>query len=264
MKESKDTKCENNNCSHYINKNRLHLYKGKFLFSIIICTICVIGIFVLFQLNYSNSQDKIVEVQENFYNNLTNKYLKSLTITKDSTISLDQVVIDIVQENQKESLSLLELQYNKLQHDFTVLSLWAGILMIVFLIFSIYSMFKVDEMQKQGRDYLKTMEENSTKAKEISDSIEIKANEKIVSLENRTIEEMSKLSDEYRKQVDELKATINRLKSEFETSVKAKTAEFETSVQKHKGELEQSSKRNEELFSQLVAAIRETGSSSKE
>ena len=126
-----------------------------------------------------------------FYDNLTNKYLKSLTLTKDSTISLDQVVIDIVEEKQKESLSLLELQYNKLQHDFTILSLWAGILMIVFLIFSIYSMFKVDEMQKQGRDYLNTMEGFSIEAKNISDSIEDKANEEISSLEERTTKAMN-------------------------------------------------------------------------
>lgn len=172
-----------------------------------------------------------------FYDNLTNKYLKSLTLTKDSTISLDQVVIDIVEEKQKESLSLLELQYNKLQHDFTILSLWAGILMIVFLIFSIYSMFKVDEMQKQGRDYLNTMEGFSIEAKNISDSIEDKANEEISSLEERTTKAMNGLSTESKKQLDDLKNTIDKLQSEFESSVKTKAREFEKTVETYKKSL---------------------------
>ncbi len=90
---------------------------------------------------------------------------------------------------------MLELQYNKLQHDFTVLSLWAGILMIVFLIFSIYSIFKVDEMQKkQGRDYLDKMEDFSIKAKENSGNIEKQAAKKIKSLNDQADDEIKKLS----------------------------------------------------------------------
>ncbi|UBD63955.1 hypothetical protein K6V25_13455 [Bacteroides salyersiae] len=252
------------NCSYYINKKRLHLYKNKFLYSIISCTLAIIALFALYHLSYSNSQDKIVEVQEMFYDNLTNKYLKSLTLTKDSTISLDQVVIDIVEEKQKESLSLLELQYNKLQHDFTILSLWAGILMIVFLIFSIYSMFKVDEMQKQGRDYLNTMEGFSIEAKNISDSIEDKANEEISSLEERTTKAMNGLSTESKKQLDDLKNTIDKLQSEFESSVKTKTREFEKTVETYKKELKQSSDNNNLLFQQLFKTIKETDSISKQ
>lgn len=268
-------KCEQTNCSHYINKENLHLYKGKFLFSIIICTICIIGLFFFYQLSYSNSQDKIVSINQNFCENITNKYLKSLTLTKDSTICLDNVVIDIIEEQQKESLSLLELQYNKIQNDFTILSLWAGILMIVFLIFSIYSMFKIDEMQKQGREHLNRMEDFSTKAKGISDNLKQQAESQIEALEKSTIEEMEKLSTESKKQLSELKKEIAELQNtfekavstktaEFESSVKTKTSEFEASIEQYKNMLEDSSNRNKELFTQLVNAIRNTDSDTKE
>ena len=268
-------KCEQTNCSHYIDSKTLHLYKGKFLSSIIICTICIIGLFFLYQRSYSDSQKKIISINQNFCDNITNKYLKSLTLTKDSTICLDNVVIDIIEKQQNESLSLLELQYNKIQNDFTILSLWAGILMIVFLIFSIYSMFKIDEMQKQGREHLNRMEDFSIKAKETSENIKEQADSQIEALEKNTSAEMEKLSTESQKQLSELNKKITELQkafedavssktSEFENSVKLKASEFEASVQQYRKMLEDSSKRNNELFTQLVSAIRDSSSNTKE
>lgn len=260
MEEDKKIECKNTNCSHYIDKDRLHLYKGKFLFSIIICTLCIIGIFVLFQLSYSNSQDKIVKIQKEFCDNLTSRYLKSLTLTKDSTISLDKVVIDIVEENQKGSLSLLELQYNKLQHDFTVLSIWAGILMIVFLIFSIYSMFKVDEMQKQGREYLEKMEDTSQKAGTISNTLTQQSQEKINEIDKRAKEEMDKLSQEYKRQLNDLKQEMERLQNEFGETVSKETTEFKKLVQDYQDKLKENSIKNEQLISYFVKAIGDSSS----
>lgn len=47
---------------------------------------------------------------------------------------------------------LLELQYDKLQNDFNFISLWAATITIVFLVFSIYSIFKTDEMLSHAND----------------------------------------------------------------------------------------------------------------
>ena len=53
---------------------------------------------------------------------------------------------------QSETKALLELEFNKIQNEYETLALWAGILTVVFLIFSFYSMFKTDELLKQGRE----------------------------------------------------------------------------------------------------------------
>lgn len=115
-------------------ENRLSLYKGKFLFSIIAFTVAVIILFILFHVSYVNSQERIVSIHQNFCKDIAGR-LESLTVENDSTVVLDKVISDLIAENQKNTLSLLELQYNKLQSDFAILSLWAGVLMIVFLIF---------------------------------------------------------------------------------------------------------------------------------
>lgn len=58
---------------------------------------------------------------------------------------------------QAETKALLELEFNKIQNEYQTLALWAGILTIVFLIFSFYSMFKTEELLKQGRTGVKEL-----------------------------------------------------------------------------------------------------------
>lgn len=257
-----ENSCTTKNCSHYIEKNRLHLYKGKFLFSIIIFTLAIIGLFVLFHISHVNSQDKIITAHQNFCNEITHKYLETLTVKKDSTIVLDKVITDIIAENQKSTLSLLDLQYNKLQNDFAILSLWAGILMIVFLIFSIYSIFKVDEMQKQGRDYLLKIEEISSSTNKISETLTKQSQEKIDNLDKMAQEEMTRLSTEYERQITELTEEIAKIQKTFEKAVKEKIVEFEGAILKYKSELKQNSINNEQMLFQFVEAIKKSATSS--
>ena len=56
-----------------------------------------------------------------------------------------------------EIKDLLELEFNKIQNEYQTLALWAGILTIVFLIFSFYSMFKTEELLKQGHTGVKEL-----------------------------------------------------------------------------------------------------------
>lgn len=260
--ETTENKCSKKNCTHYIEKKTLHLYKGKFLFSIITFTVAIIGLFILFHISYINSQDKIITAHQNFCDEITHKYLESLTVKKDSTIVLDKLVTDLIAENQKSTLSLLDLQYNKLQNDFAILSLWAGVLMIVFLIFSIYSIFKVDEMQKQGRDYLSKIEEISTSTSKISEDITHQSQEKIDNLDKMAQAEMKRLSIQYEHQISELTEEIAKIQTTFELTVKEKTTEFESAISTYRRELEQSATNSKQIWSQIVEAIKNSDTSS--
>lgn len=253
--------CHTKNCSHYIGKNRLSLYKGKFLFSIIAFTVAVIILFILFHVSYVNSQERIVSIHQNFCKDIAGR-LESLTVENDSTVVLDKVISDLIAENQKNTLSLLELQYNKLQSDFAILSLWAGVLMIVFLIFSIYSIFKVDEMQKQGRDYLLKIEEISSSANEVSEKLTQQSQEKIENLDKMAQEEMEKLSAEYAKQLSELKEEIFKIQNSFQGIVKEKASDFEKTISTYREELKQNAIKNEQMLVQIVEAIKNSGASS--
>lgn len=53
----------------------------------------------------------------------------------------------------KETHDLLEMQFAKIQHETESLQIWCGILTIVFLIFSFYSLFKTDELLQRSKEY---------------------------------------------------------------------------------------------------------------
>lgn len=47
---------------------------------------------------------------------------------------------------------LLELHLNKVEHEYSNITIWAAVLTIIFLVFSFYSIFKMDELVQQGND----------------------------------------------------------------------------------------------------------------
>lgn len=48
--------------------------------------------------------------------------------------------------------SMVDLHLNKIEHEYNNITLWAAILTILFLVFSFYSIYKMDELIQQGRD----------------------------------------------------------------------------------------------------------------
>lgn len=198
-----DTECTEKNCAHFINKSKTGFYKSKFLISIIICTIVTICLFCFFSISYRNSQNEIIKIHSNFCKE-TELYLKSLSTQNDSIKLINESVIYKINERNNAISAMMEMQYNKIQNDFSLLSLWAGLLTIVFLIFSIYSIFKVDEMQKQGREYLNQIGDISTKAKDTSHQIEKLYDEKVTDMNKKTNEELNKLKQEAEKSLSEI------------------------------------------------------------
>ena len=54
----------------------------------------------------------------------------------------------------EEVKSLLELEYNRIQNEFEAIEIWTGVLTVIFLIFSFYSLFKTEQLENQSRDEL--------------------------------------------------------------------------------------------------------------
>lgn len=91
--------------------------------------------------------------------------------------TMNQVHLAAISEMKSDDLliqtrDLLELQFSKIQHEAQSLQIWCGILTIVFLIFSFYSLFKTDELLQRGRDGLKELSEMKIEGdKKIADMI---------------------------------------------------------------------------------------------
>lgn len=115
-----------------------------------------------------------------------------------------------------ESKSLLELEFNKIQNEYDTLALWGGILTIVFLIFSFYSLFKTDDLVKQGRNGLDKMYSIQEKADTIIEEQKTKAEDSLKALRSKTEEEL-------KTQQDAIKAVQDRI----DQSAKDKAVQLE-------------------------------------
>ena len=67
----------------------------------------------------------------------------------------------------QEVKSLLELEFNRIQNEFEAIEIWTGVLTVIFLIFSFYSLFKTEQLENQSRDEL-------SRIKKISEDGEMK------------------------------------------------------------------------------------------
>ena len=104
------------------------------------------------------------------------------TISPFTAIVLNQVLTEASealrqQETDQKTLHLLELEFAKIQDGYEVLNLWCALLSVVFLIFSFFSIFKANEMTRQGEDALAKFGQTAAEARQKSDSVTTQASE---------------------------------------------------------------------------------------
>ena len=137
--------CTEDRCAHYIANDKFHIYRHKFLWTIILATILAGRCFAYITYSFKQTHASIANTHEISINKLQ-ELLEPAKMSKDSCYYADKHLVNSIEAYMTTSKELLELQSTKIQSDYAILSLWAGILMIVFLVFSIYSMFETDEM----------------------------------------------------------------------------------------------------------------------
>lgn len=136
-----------------------------------------------------------------------------------------------------EMKSMLDLEFNKIQNEFEALEIWTGIITVIFLIFSFYSLFKTEQLEQQGKTALKLINDTQTKGDALIRTLEKEKAEKIAAIDNdykdwtrikgasirrllerKSEEYQSHLAEEYKsdyeKKLSEVTAEINRKASE--------------------------------------------------
>lgn len=124
-------------------------YKWQFIGSLLVISIVAIIGFGFLSISYHNRLDRIEKIQINDCKQIS-QLLFSSNMNK-RAISLEySKIAESFEKHEERMQSLMEMEFAKLQNDFNFISLWAGMITIVFLIFSIYSIFKTDEMLKKS------------------------------------------------------------------------------------------------------------------
>jgi hypothetical protein len=201
---------------------------GKVFRNALIVTIIGVIVFTLFSHCYhSNQAYDIIAQQDSAYAKLVETINALKPDTLAGTYQIDPVVLQQIERNQSYTHELLELQFERQQAERNILEIWGAVITIVFLVFSLYSSFRIDEMQKQAQSTLNKLEALHAKAENES------ANIKGV---------LSGILKPYEEKAKELIKQINKLEQQIGTigdipQKLAKFEEIENIVQQNKDNL---------------------------
>ena len=184
-------------------------YAKLFLIVLSLYTIVFMGyqIFAICSLN--TSQDKIknyyldhIERVDSLYCNLgsNNKAILS-TYMQDSIYNnnIEQLYMEYEKVLKEDSLrlcnertllemqtkSMIDLHLNKVEHEYSNLTIWAAILTILFLVFSFYSIYKMDELIQQGNDGVKDIRSLKKSSEDIIEKLEATSKSEIEKTQNK-------------------------------------------------------------------------------
>lgn len=153
------------------------------------------------------------KLSENQYKNLStiisDHYNQSIKTQEQYQSKLSR---DSLQLNAERTLlegqtkAMIDLHLTKIDHEYNNITMWAAILTILFLVFSFYSIFKMDELIQQGREGVKDIKRLK---KEGDDSITC------VKTENN--EQIKKLKEETEEIIKEHREKLESISSSFST-----------------------------------------------
>lgn len=253
-KKVPEESCEKVNCAHFLERNKYQHYRGRFIWIVIGATVAVGILFAIIAYFYKCSLQEVVSLHQ-MYQKEIQKSLRSFEQKEDGCVYVNEQLALSMQEHMQSTQTLLQVQSQKIQSDFTILSVWAGILMIVFLVFSIYSMFKTDELVKQGRAGLDAIEN----ARE-------KVSEHIAKIDTHVENELKKVSAEAKKQSEditnnalasltEVKNQAEKEKANFKQVVEEKTNEFQKIYGNYVSMLNSAGRQNDNILNTLMEAL---------
>ena len=193
------------------NKNSIQQprYARLFLIVLSIYTVIFMGYQIFAMCNLNSSQDKIknyylehIERVDSLYCKLgsNNKAILS-TYMLDSVYNNDVELLyaeydKVLREDslrlcnerallEMQTKSMIDLHLNKVEHEYSNLTIWAAILTILFLVFSFYSIYKMDELIQQGNDGVKDIRSLKKSSEDIIEKLEATSKSEIEKTQNK-------------------------------------------------------------------------------
>lgn len=186
-------------------------YKWQFIGSLIVVSLIAIISYASLAHSFHQRLDRIEEIQKADGKQLSNLFNTTTYNNRALAAEADRISRTL-EDHEERMASLMELEFEKLQNDFNFISLWAGIITIVFLIFSIYSIFKTDEMLKKSE----------TVYEQIKGKSEVIGNmtKKIQSKYQAELGTLRKGSDDYMKEMAQKMTLLNERLANVDTLIR--------------------------------------------
>lgn len=230
----------------------------KFMTLAIVVTVITLGFMIVMNHSMQSRQASIIK------NYTDNKEAIDVLLQQERRVIMDSVfpseqkiaIFDRLQQRvdevQKKSdvnsiESMLNLEFSKIQGEYEVLNLWCALLTVVFLVFSIYSVFRSNELHNQAERALRSLKRTETEAKEKSGTIDKAAGD----AEKKVRQELKTHSDAAKKLLNGVETKVGELTEKLEATEK-KTADLEVKLLAAKDGFSNSDKKFTELMQQAV------------
>lgn len=157
-----------------------------------------------------------------------------------------------------QTKTMLELHLNKIEHEYSNITMWGAVLTILFLVFSFYSIYKMDELIQQGNEGVKEIKNLKKEGKQDLDQLKIEKEKIVTNIQGQlsdSIVAMSNTQKETEKQFQDAIVNLNSAKdgliTESRGMLKDYKKQFDSILKKNNDNLER--KQNE--FNDLVTQI---------
>ena len=238
-----------------------------FYLTLLLFVVFAIVAFIVLQRNFCLTLNQIVQTNQDAIDDI-HALLSPVKMSPDSCYYADEHLIASIQDFMSSSQAKLDLESSKIRSDFTILSLWAGVLMIVFLVFLIYSMFKTDELTRQSREGLKIVQEYEQKIIGIVSDCKERVEKELGKIHNDVERERKNMENQSLELINDLEKRIDNLNKQFSSKVENTIKEFNVMSKEITDRFANSSKTNyrllNSLYTLLADAAKEEESNSKQ
>ena len=188
----------------------------------------------LIRLTLGQKQRLPVEQYNRLHELLTTQFeeIKQLHEKYDGKIQRDSLQLMIERQLLEGQVkTMLDLHLNKIEHEYSNITLWAVVLTILFLVFSFYSIFKMDSLVHQGYEgvqEIKNLNDKGEKAlrdlRKKGETLMVDNDKKLKELREKTNSEFATFVNEQQQIIrDTIEVThqkINDVKNEAEQSIR--------------------------------------------
>lgn len=130
-------------------------------------------------------------------------------------LSSTSLLHEELREGSSNIERVLELHLNKVEHEYANITIWAAVLTILFLVFSFYSLFRLEELKKEAEGMVDTLENKANELGSFSEIIDTKIQgiKEEVDAQINPIKEKSQ--NDFQNKIDEYQSKFDQLLKDY-------------------------------------------------
>lgn len=157
-----------------------------------------------------------------------------------------------------QTKTMLELHLNKIEHEYSNITMWGAVLTILFLVFSFYSIYKMDELIQQGNEGIKEIKNLKKEGKQDLDQLKTEKEKIVTNIQGQlkdSIAAMNNTQKETERQFQDALVNMNSVKdgliAENKGMLEDYNKQFDSILKKNNDNLVQKQQEFNDLITQV-------------